>query len=104
MSWAAAFGWAFLVEGAIAAFLLAGFYGALSGFAGADNPALFIVAFTLQFPASLLAEPVDVLATKLSLTNMQGLYVSAAAVALLELVFFAVLFRKPWRAGDRRVY
>jgi hypothetical protein len=68
----------------------------------ADNPAGAYAAFVLQFPASLLALPLNRFVVQLfHASESQGFVASAATVAVLQYVLIVLLIRRPWRRVER---
>jgi hypothetical protein len=76
--------------------------GMLASPLGADNPAGAYAAFVLQFPASLLAIPLNhFFVQQFQASESQGFIASAATVAVLQYVLIVVLIRRPWRRVGR---
>jgi hypothetical protein len=93
-SWRSALLKALIVQVVVVGFLSLGWFGLLGGFGGADNPLWFYLAGVLQFPASLLFSTVLGPIAKLSLSDVQGIEVAGAVVAVVQFVLLAVAIKK----------
>jgi len=98
ISWLAACLKAALIEGALLAFFLIGFFSPVPMFAGADNQLWFYLAGLLHLPSSLLF-------TVLYRTEFQllpgvivdGFWFACGVVAFMQFLLLVVLVKKPWR-------
>jgi len=65
---------------------------------GADSPLGFYIALVVQFPASLLFQPMLTAVTRLGASDSTAMTTAAAGVALLEFVILALVLKRPWRS------
>lgn len=64
---------------------------------GADNPIGLYAGFVLQFPASLLFEPILGALSVFLTSDVMAMIASAAVVTLLQFIALALFFKRPWR-------